>query len=160
MYIGYCDLGCFFMSCVREVQWEVEKWTGVDPGVTKVVQALHAEVSGRYETAWGLTERFGIHIGNGQGCVNGAVRSKLLLTVMQRMVDKHCEGIDMGGTGGIPLLFFADDAALLASSLAGLQLGYDCMWMVARACGLRMVVKKKSKTAYMAIHHHRWLHVR
>ena len=74
------------MSCVRDVQWECERWTGVDPGVTRVVQALHASVTGRYETGWGLTEEFGIEIGNGQGCVNGAVRSKLLLTVMQRAV--------------------------------------------------------------------------
>ena len=43
------------MSCVREVQWACEEWTGVDPGVTKVVQALHANVTGRYETEYGAT---------------------------------------------------------------------------------------------------------
>ena len=36
MCTGMLDLGQFFMSCVRDVQWECERWTGVDPGVTRV----------------------------------------------------------------------------------------------------------------------------
>ena len=62
--------------------WAAEARTGVDPSITRVVQALHDSVTGRYETEWGLTEGFAIGKGTGQGCVNGAVRSKLLLNVM------------------------------------------------------------------------------
>ena len=153
LYIGYLDLGSFFMSCVREVQWEVERWTGVDPGVTAVVHALHDDAKGQYETAWGLTDFFPIRRGNGQGCVNGAVRSKLLLTVMQRMVNKYHRGLTFTDGVDIPALYFADDACFLSSNLAGLQLAYDCAWMVTRICGLEIGIKGKKKTAYMAIYY-------
>ena len=62
LFVGFLDFGTFFMSCVKEVQWEVERWTGVDPAVTDVVRELHHEVSGRYETAFGLSERFGMTV--------------------------------------------------------------------------------------------------
>ena len=153
LYIGYLDLGSFFMSCVREVQWEVESWTGVDPGVTAVVRALHEGATGQYETAWGLTDMFPILRGNGQGCVNGAVRSKLLLTVMQRMVSKYHRGLTFTDGVDIPALYFADDACFLSSSLAGLQLAYDCAWMVTKVCGLDIGIKGKKKTAYMATYY-------
>ena len=42
---------------MKEIQWEVERWTGVDPAVSEVVRELHREVCGKYETAYGLTER-------------------------------------------------------------------------------------------------------
>ena len=153
--IGLLDLGTFFMSCVRDVQWECEKWTGVDTSVTRVVQALHSEVQGQYETQWGLTDPFGIHIGNGQGCVNGAVRSKLLLTVMQRAIRKLCKGwqLEDDGTGRqqtLPNLWYADDSSLLSDSVAGLQLAFDCCWCIAKIAGLRVMVKGKKKTAFMA----------
>ena len=64
----YLDLGVFFMSCVREVQWEAEAWCGVRPEVTEVVQALQRSARGRYETAYGLTEAFDVKNGNTQGC--------------------------------------------------------------------------------------------
>ena len=148
IYIGYLDLGCFFMSCVRDVQWMVEEWTGVDPGVSAVVKSLHEGVTGQYETEWGLTDPFDIRIGNGQGCANGAVRSKLLLTVVQRMVNKYCKGYSFTDAT-VPMLWFADDAAFLSTDIAGLQLAYDCAWMVATVCGLRIMIKGKKKTAWM-----------
>jgi len=53
--IGFCDWNCFFQSCVRQCQWKCEEWTGVDPGVTAVIQALHEEAQGQYETAASAT---------------------------------------------------------------------------------------------------------
>ena len=97
LFVGFLDFGTFFMSCVKDIQWEVEKWTGVDPSVTAVVQELHREVKGRYETAHGLTEPFSIDRGTGQGCVNGAVRAKLQIAVIQRMITRHVQGYKFAG---------------------------------------------------------------
>ena len=97
--IGFIDLANFFMSCCREVQWAVEKWTDVAPSITRIVQALHDAVHGRYETEWGLTSPFDILTGTGQGCVNGAVRSKLQLIVMQRAIHKLCQGVTIRQLG-------------------------------------------------------------
>ena len=124
--VGYIDFGNFFMSCVKDVLWQCEEWVGVDPNVTDVVRTLHEEVTGQYETAHGLTEPYGIDIGTGQGCVNGAVRSKLLLTAIQRTVQRLCKGYKFRGEGRVSQLFFADDGVLLATSVADLQLAFDC----------------------------------
>ena len=95
--LGFMDCGTFFMSCVKTVQVECEAWMGVDPGVTRVVQALHTGVTAQYKTAHGLTETFDMDTGNGQGCVNGAVRSKLQLAVVQRAIEQICDGYKFTG---------------------------------------------------------------
>ena len=53
---AYLDLGVCFMSCVRQVQWEAEKWCKVRPEVTDVCRALYEGAEGQYETAYGLTD--------------------------------------------------------------------------------------------------------
>lgn len=151
LFIGFLDFGTFFMSCVKEIQWEVERWTGVDPAVTEVVRELHSEVGGRYETAFGLSAAFGIDRGNGQGCVNGAVRSKLVIGVLQRMISKHVPGYRFtGAASATPQVVFADDCAYCCHDMASLQLAFDTCWMMAKVCGLPIKIKAKSKSAYFA----------
>ena len=87
---AYLDLGVFFMSCTREVQWEAERWCGVRPEVTEAVQALYEGACGRYETAYGLTERFPILNGNTQGCSQSPCRSKMQLRLIQEAVGRLC----------------------------------------------------------------------
>jgi len=70
------DCGTFFMSCVREIQWEAERWGGVRPEVTETVKAMYDSVRGRYETAYGLTDTFEMKCGNFQGCNQSPTRSK------------------------------------------------------------------------------------
>ena len=151
LIIGFLDFGTFFMSCVKEIQWEVERWTGVDPAVSDVVRELHREVCGKYETAYGLTEGFRIDKGTGQGCVNGAVRAKLQIGVLQRMISKHVPGYRFtGAAASVPQGIYADDAAYVCHDMAALQLAFDTCWMMAKVCGLQIKIKGKSKTAYFA----------
>ena len=42
------DCGTFFMSCVKTVQHECEQWMGIDPGITRITQALHDGVTAQY----------------------------------------------------------------------------------------------------------------
>ena len=86
---AYLDLGVFFMSCVREVQWEAERWCGVRPEVTETVKALYEGATGRYETAYGLTETFPMAGGNTQGCNQSPTRSKMQLRLLQPKI-RHC----------------------------------------------------------------------
>ena len=139
-------MGVFFMSCVRECQWEVERRSGVKPEVIAVMQALHSNIKGRYETAWGLTEDVPILEGVGQGCVAAPTRSKLMLGVMQRSITQLCYGYKFtGAAGGTGQLFYADDGCWLASSMADLQLMFDTAWMVTRALGLSITVNANGK---------------
>ena len=87
---AYVDYTQMFMSIVKDCQRETERYCGVHPGVTEIVDMLHSEVRGCYETEYGLTNWFKIMIGTGQGCVNGATRAKLALTLTQKTIHKVC----------------------------------------------------------------------
>ena len=143
---GFLDFGVFFMSCVRECQWEVERRSHVRPEVSAVMHALHSDIKGKYETAWGLTDDVPVLEGVGQGCVAAPTRSKLMLGVIQRTVARLASGYKFtGATGGIPQIFYADDGCFLATNLADLQMAFDTCWMVTRAMGLNITVKKNGK---------------
>ena len=163
---GWVDLGCYFMSVVHAVQWEVERWGGVPMAVTEVVKALREGVEraekgegegalkrlvGRYETAYGLTDPVEIMKGLGQGDLASPARSKLLLTVIASVVDRACEGARVAGTEKrVGILLFADDGMLLADDVQTLQRAFEAVWMVTKVAGLRMQVKDKKKTAWAA----------
>ena len=48
---AFVDLGTMFMSVVNDVQWEVERWSGVDPGVMKVMRALREGMEGHGQSS-------------------------------------------------------------------------------------------------------------
>lgn len=117
-----------------------------------MVEALHREVEGRYETAHGLSGGFVVDRGTGQGCHNGPARAKLTLAPAQRAVTAECAGykIREGPGGRITQLYFADDACFLAGSIADVQAMFDLNWFLAKISGLTIKVKRAEKTAYMA----------
>jgi len=148
----YLDMSSFFMGVVRDVMYAVEEVAGVDRNITDVVKALHGNVQGAYETEYGLTAWFRILCGTGQGCVNGAVRAKLMLVILQKVITRLCRGTDVTkGRGAVPQVWYADDGCLVTSSIAALQHAVDCAWFVTKICGLKLQVKQTgTKTAYMA----------
>ena len=147
----YLDMATFYMSCCREVQWEAERWCGVRPEVTEVVKAMFETTAGKYETAYGLTESFAINNGNMQGCNQSPTRAKMHLRIIQEAVRKLCKGFRFrGAKESCPSMWYCDDGAFCVEDLATAQLVLDTCWMVTRAAGLRMQVKKDTKTAWQA----------
>ena len=147
----YLDMGVFFMSCCRQVQWEVEKWCGVRCEVTDAVKALYHAASGRYETAYGLTDAYAIEEGNIQGCSQSPTRSKMQLRLLQEAVSELCAGFRFrGATASVPQLWYCDDGAFCCRDLASMQLVVDTCWMVTRAAGLNIQIKGDKKTAWQA----------
>jgi len=51
------DWSTLFMSIVRDCMTDVEARLGVAPGMSDVMVELHRELKGRFETAWGMTDR-------------------------------------------------------------------------------------------------------
>ena len=148
---AYLDMGTFFMSTIRETQWEVERWCQVRPGVTEVVKALYEGATGRYETAYGLTEQFPLATACFQGCSQSPTRSKFQLRLVQEAVRKLCEGYRFRGCDvAIPQMWYCDDGAFVAKDLATLQLILDTCWLVTRAAGLKIMIKETKKTAWQA----------
>ena len=158
MLRGYIDLGTYFMSVVHEVQWKVEEWAGVPPDVTTVMRALREglgeelpSLQGRYETGYGLSDRFPIEQGLGQGCLLSPARSKLMLAVMQRTISKLCRGFEFTAAGeSVPQLVYADDGLFLSNDIATMQLALECAWLVTKICGNSLQVKQKKKSAWSA----------
>jgi len=159
LYIGFQDYSCYFMKCIHEITHEITRATGVDPAVDAVMKELHTEVTGKYETYWGLTQGFKIRRGLGQGCVAAATRSKIVGAVTQKAISKIAKGISFtAAEGSVPVLSFADDQTFTSSDHNSLQLAYDTSYIIAKICGLSIKIKTGKQgqnlgTAYMATRH-------
>ena len=162
--VGFCDLGCYFMSVCRDVQRCAQEWAGVTPEVTDVMAALQHRIRGRSETAYGLTDYYKVERGIMQGCIGSPTRSLLQLRFMQAMVHDACQGYrfrkESGKGGGVPMVFYCDDGAFISESIAGIQMALDACWVAARVAGLDLRIKAKdaisrrgTKTAWMACYY-------
>ena len=98
--VGFCDMGCYFMSICRDVQRCAQEWAGVRPEVTDVMAALQRGIQGRSETAYGLTESYEVERGIMQGCIGSPARSLLQLSFMQTVVRNACQGYRFRREGG------------------------------------------------------------
>eukprot|EP00965_Chrysotila_dentata_P137557 4550439-Pleurochrysis_carterae.AAC.1 len=128
---GYVDMGCFFMSVHHEVQWAIEEAMGVPETIISILKALREgkgeglhSLTGRYETAYGTTEPVEIRKGLGQGDLLSPVRSKLILAVIQAVMQRLVPGIEFNvkGSRGAPFLIYADYGIILTDSIHMLQL--------------------------------------
>eukprot|EP00965_Chrysotila_dentata_P031649 1055395-Pleurochrysis_carterae.AAC.1 len=84
-------------------------------------------LTGRYETAYGVTEPVNIQKGLGQGDLLSPVRSKLILAVIQRTMQRLVPGIEFNTKGSrvTPFLIYADDGIILTDSIHTLQLAFE-----------------------------------
>ena len=96
-YVGFVDFGTYFMSICKHVMRDVHAWAGVRPEVSEVLWAMQKELKGRYETAYGLTEAVtmdGVACGQGHEC--SPARSKLMTSVIQRLINRVGRGYRFG----------------------------------------------------------------
>eukprot|EP00965_Chrysotila_dentata_P118055 3902043-Pleurochrysis_carterae.AAC.2 len=150
---GYVDMGNFFMSVNHTVQWEVEEAMGVSESVISIMKALRegtgecGGLTGRYETAYGVTEPVEIRKGMGQGDLLSPVRSKLILAIIQKAMQRLVPGIEFNtmAARGAPFLIYADDGIILIDSVHILQLAMEVMWVITKILGLNMQIKGRRK---------------
>ena len=159
--VGFQDLGCYFMSCCREVQGLCEEWAGVRPEVIDVMAAFQRGLKGKCETAYGLTGDFAVDRGIMQGCIASPARSLLQLRFMAAMVHEACRGYRFREKG-VPMAFYCDDGAWLAETPAALQMAFDASAMAARIADLDVTIKESdresdrgTKTAWMGCYYDR-----
>eukprot|EP00965_Chrysotila_dentata_P210699 6186042-Pleurochrysis_carterae.AAC.3 len=128
---GYVDMACFLMSVKHGVQWEIEEAMGVLETIVSTMKVLREGegrnlrgLTGTYETAYGVTEPVEIQKGLGQGDLLSPVRSKLILAVIQKAMQRLAPGIEFNvkGLREAPFLIYADDGIILTHSIHTLQL--------------------------------------
>eukprot|EP00965_Chrysotila_dentata_P253643 6211350-Pleurochrysis_carterae.AAC.1 len=159
---GYVDMGSFFMSVNHAVQWEIESAMGVSETIVSIIKALRegkgetlGGLSGKYETAYGVTEPVDIQKGLGQGDLLSPVRSKLILAIIQKAMQRLVPGIEFNrkGVREAPFLIYADDGIILTDSINILQLAMEVIWVMTKILGLNMQIKGKKKTAWSGVYY-------
>eukprot|EP00965_Chrysotila_dentata_P108819 3595017-Pleurochrysis_carterae.AAC.1 len=116
------------MNVTHAVQWEVEEAMEVPETIMSIMKALREEkggehdgLTGRYETAYGITEPVEIRKGLGQGDLLSPVRSKSIMAIIQKAMQRLVPGIEFNtkAARGTPFLIYADDGIILTDSIKG-----------------------------------------
>ena len=148
------DFKGFFMGIPRGQLFAMEEMLHVVPGVTAIVRSLHSVLTGRVQTAYGLTDAFRCMSGTGQGCNTAPVRSTLQLTATMAAIDHYGGGFQfvtpLGAKAAVvSQALFADDINNPSRDAADLQLTADVTWVAAWCSGNVIgVADDASKTAY------------
>jgi hypothetical protein len=123
LYVAFIDFKAAFDSLVRDKLWEVLIQSNVNGNLLNVLKGMYKTVKARVRTSTGLTEQFESNIGLKQGCL---ASPKLFTFFINELITYQKNK----GTRGIQLkpcdieifsLMFADDVALLADTVVGLQ---------------------------------------
>eukprot|EP00965_Chrysotila_dentata_P214147 6188054-Pleurochrysis_carterae.AAC.1 len=106
-------------------------------------------LTGKYEAAYGVTDPVEIHKGLKQGDLLSPVRSKLILAIIQKAMQRLVPGLEFNTkrSKGAPFLTYADDGTILTDSIHTLQLAMEVIWVVTMILGLNMQIKGKKKSA-------------
>ena len=152
----FVDFVGFFMGVMRGLLYFLEGEFGVEPGVTAGVKAVHDQMVGRADTAYGLSDAWEVTRGTGQGCVLGPCRATMQLIVtlvaISRFGGAYCFEVPAGARPACVMqAWFADDVNTQASNAQGVQLSVDGAYIGAFVTGNVMGVAGKddaSKTGY------------
>ena len=154
---GYVDLKGFFMGVSTSVEYALAHAVGVPPSVSECFYSFAEGRSGRVDTgALGLTPRFGVAQGLGQGCSNAPDRAMIDLLPAQLTAARLVPGFSFvsrawprAAAGGAQRRvlqgWFADDANALADRPLLLVLFVDVLWLSSFVSGNRFGIDSKGR---------------
>lgn len=145
LYTCFVDLTKAFDTVNRTKLWQRLHQLGVQGRMLAAIQAYYADVRECVKTSEGLTESFPSGLGVKQGC---PLSPTLFGMYIDAVEDFILVNVNNGGTvkiGGwsVPLLLYADDIVLLASSQSELQ---QLMDILADFCDQAELTINLSKT--------------
>ena len=132
LYFAFVDLEKAFDRVPREVIWWSMRMLGVEEWIVKMVQAMYKNARSRVRVGDTYTDEFEVGVGVHQG----SVLSPLLFIIV-------LEALSRGFSKGCPYdLLYADDLAIVATSLEELIERLSKWKFEMEAKGLRVNVKK------------------
>ena len=151
---GYIDLSGFFMGVSQNVAYAMAHAVGVPPSVSECMYSFASGLNGRVDTgALGLTPRFSVTQGLGQGCSNAPDRAMIDLLPTQLTAARLVPGFGFvsrawrrtGSKRWVLMGWFADDANALQDRPLLLVLFLDVAWMASFVSGNRFGVDSKGR---------------
>ena len=145
-YLCFVDFRKAFDTVQRPVLWQLLRNLAVPEPFVLALESYYTSVSFRVRHPSGLSDPIAASIGVKQGCplsptLFGVFIESLLLDLLR---DEHSATFALPELQGVPVppLLYADDLALIATSLAGLQRQCDALTRWAARYGLSVNVAK------------------
>ncbi len=152
LYTCFVDFRKAYDSVPRNLLWTKLERLGVHGWFLDGIKALYAEVPMAVKTAQGLTCTFESVMGVKQGCPLSPTLFGLYLDDLEDAMRAKQHLLDAPSLDGLKLLalLYADDLALVSTSLAGLQAQLDVLYDYARRWGLAVNVDKTKAVIFRA----------
>ena len=152
LYTCFVDFKKAYDSVPRDLLWTKLERLGVHGWFLDGIKALYAEVPMAVKTAQGLTCTFDSVMGVKQGCPLSPTLFGLYLDDLEDAMRAKQHSLDAPILDGLRLLalLYADDLALVSTSLAGLQAQLDVLHEYARRWGLSVNVDKTKAVIFRA----------
>lgn len=153
LYTCFVDFKKAYDSVPRELLWTKLERLGVHGWFLDGIKALYADVPMAVKTAQGLTACFESVMGVKQGCPLSPTLFGLYLDDLEEAMRAKQHLLDSPSLCGMTLLalLYADDLALVSTSIAGLQAQMDVLRDYALRWGLTVNVEKTKAVIYRAV---------
>ncbi len=152
LYTCFVDFRKAYDSVPRDLLWTKLERLGVHGFFLDGIKALYADVPMVVKTAHGQTASFQSVMGVKQGCPLSPTLFGLYLDDLEEAMRAKQHLLDSPSLAGLMLLalLYADDLALVSTSMAGLQAQLDVLHEYADRWGLTVNVDKTKAVIYRA----------
>lgn len=150
LYVAFVDFQKAFDTVKRDVLWNVLLKIGVKGRMFNMLRSMYSSVLSCVRCNSGNTDYFECLQGLKQGCLaSPTLFSFLINELASEIICKGRHGIQMlPGEIELFLLMFADDIALLSSSIVGLQNQLNILHNVSKRLGLRLNMNKTNVVVF------------
>lgn len=148
LYVCYIDFRKAFDSVWRKGLWTVMRHYGYPEKIIRILENAYRDTFSAVRVDGDLTDWFNTVVGVLQGCVLSPLLFNIFLeAIMAMALDKTEVGALIGGEK-LTDLRFADDIAMLAEEVGGLQSSLDSVVAVSKKMGMR-INTAKTETQYL-----------
>ncbi len=142
LHINFVDFQKAFDSIHRNTLWKILRSYGIPTKLVTIISKFYENFQACVAVDNKTTEFFKIGTGVRQGCILSPILFLLVIDWVMRQTNNRPRGLQFGIHGILEDLDFADDLAMISSSIKQLQKKTDRIVNFAKQVGLFINVKK------------------